>query len=130
VHDARLLCVRLRDPTTRVVRHFVPGGAIEPSETPEQAAIRETYEETGYAVVRDGSDVQIAHYPFDWNGQLFAVTTHFVRVRLIDPSLPPAVVDDATYHEGVTWLALADVPREFAFLPEMRDAVLYLITDA
>jgi 8-oxo-dGTP pyrophosphatase MutT (NUDIX family) len=129
VHDAQLLCVRLRDPTTRVVRCFVPGGAIEPSETPEQAAIRETVEETGYEVARDRGDVQIARYPFDWNGQLFAVTTHFVRVRLIDPSRPPAVVNDATYLEGVTWLALADVPREFAFLPEMRDAVLNLIAD-
>ncbi len=32
----------------------LPGGGLEPGETPEQAAIRETKEETGYDVVLEG----------------------------------------------------------------------------
>jgi 8-oxo-dGTP pyrophosphatase MutT (NUDIX family) len=127
VRESKLLCVRLRDPTTRVLRLFVPGGAIEPNETAEQAAIRETHEETGYTVVRAGTDLRIARYPFVWNGQTFAVTTHFVPVRLLDPCATASEVHDASYHEGVIWLALADVPAAFAFQQDMLAAVQSLL---
>src|SRR5690606_29243378 len=53
VNDSALLCVRLRDPSSGVVRLFVPGGAVDAGETPAQAAARETHEETGYAVEVD-----------------------------------------------------------------------------
>jgi A/G-specific adenine glycosylase len=114
VHQGRLLCLQLRDPRTRVARLFVPGGAVEPAETPAEAAMRETLEETGYRVRVHG----LAHcvrYPFTWNGQEFAVETHFFAAELIDPSAAPDLVDDADYNEGVLWLPLADLPSALGF---------------
>ncbi len=41
----QLLLVRLRDPVSGVEALYPPGGAVEPNETPEEAARRETLEE-------------------------------------------------------------------------------------
>src|SRR5262249_24074714 len=115
VHAGRLLCVQLRDPTTRIARLFVPGGAIEIGESPLQAAERETFEETGYRVRAQPERVRVAHYRFTWNAQTFAVTTHFIGAELIDAAEPPHPVHDASYHEAVVWLALDAVPEAMAF---------------
>src|SRR5262245_50329253 len=62
VYRAQLLCVRLRDPLTRIDRLFVPGGEIEPGETAAAAAYRETLEETGYQVeIAQDSQLTIRH---------------------------------------------------------------------
>jgi 8-oxo-dGTP diphosphatase len=49
VADGRVLLVRRRVPEGRLWWQF-PAGAIEPGETSEEAAVRETREETGLAV--------------------------------------------------------------------------------
>jgi len=127
VHDRCLLCVRLRDPSTHVARLFVPGGAVEPGETPVQAALRETLEETGYRVRAEREQALVARYPFTWNEQRFQVTTHFFATQLIDPAAPPKVVSDAGYHEGVHWLPLDAVVAELGFCSEILSAVMQLL---
>jgi 8-oxo-dGTP pyrophosphatase MutT (NUDIX family) len=126
VHAGRLLCVQLRDPTTRVARLFVPGGAIEAGETPEQAAVRETLEETGHHV-RLLPRSQLARYPYVWNGQSFDVSTHFIAAELSEPNTPPHAVDDAAYNECVVWLGLEAVPFAMSFEPTMLAAVVALL---
>ncbi|WP_031189847.1 MULTISPECIES: NUDIX hydrolase [Streptomyces] len=49
VRDARVLLIRRRVPEGDLVWQF-PAGAIEAGETAEQAAVRETLEETGLTV--------------------------------------------------------------------------------
>ena len=49
VHDGKLLLVRRRVSEGTLSWQF-PAGAIEPGESPEQAAVRETQEETGLVV--------------------------------------------------------------------------------
>jgi tRNA(adenine34) deaminase len=127
VHRAQLLCVRMRDPRTRVVRLFVPGGAIESGETATIAAARETLEETGYRVRIDAESEVVAHYPYEWDGVLRQITTYFFRGSLIDPDLEPAFVDDANYHEGVVWLPVTDIPRALGFNDTMRSAIERLL---
>jgi 8-oxo-dGTP diphosphatase len=127
VQDGKLLCVQLRDPHTRVARLFVPGGAVEPGETPREAAERETLEETGYVVVADGASERIAHYDFTWNALDIAVTTHFFRAALRDPAQAVRPVEDASYHEGVTWLELEQVSSALAFDANILRAVLALL---
>jgi 8-oxo-dGTP pyrophosphatase MutT (NUDIX family) len=126
-HAGRLLCVRLRDPLTRVAQLFPPGGAIEAGETPIAAAVRETLEETGYRVVADVARAHIARYPYVWNGVERAVTTHFFAATLADPSAPPLAIRDADYNEATVWLALDALSEGLGFQPEILRAVLSLL---
>lgn len=126
-HAGRLLCVKLRDPLTRVARLFPPGGALEPGETPIAAAVRETLEETGYRVVADAARSRVARYPYVWNGVERAVTTHFFAAQLADPSAPPAPIHDVDYNEATLWLALDVLAENLGFQPEMLSAVLSLL---
>jgi len=125
-----MLCVQLRDPSTRVARLFPPGGQVEPQETPAQAALRETLEETGYRVRLLPHRVHIARYPFTWNSQDFAVTTYFYAAGLIDAAATPSRVDDEDFLEARTWLALEAIPFAFSYDPEILAAVLRVLPHA
>jgi tRNA(adenine34) deaminase len=127
VHRAQVLCVLLRDPLTREARLFVPGGAIEAGETPVIAAAREALEETGFAIRVEPASELIARYPYEWNGHLMRVTTHFFRGSLVEPEAEPRRVDDASYHEGVIWLPIAEVPNALGFHSVICGAVQKLI---
>jgi tRNA(adenine34) deaminase len=126
-HAGRLLCVKLRDPLTRVARLFPPGGAIEPGETPIATAVRETLEETGYHVVADAARSLVARYPYVWNGVERAVTTYFFAARLADPSAPPGAIHDVDYNEATLWLALDALSESLGFQPEILSAVRSLL---
>jgi 8-oxo-dGTP pyrophosphatase MutT (NUDIX family) len=127
VHAGTLLTVILRDPVTHTARLFVPGGAIEAGESPETAAIRETFEETGHRVELLARPPVISRYPFTWAGQDIDVTTHFFAVRLLDATASVGPVTDASYLEGTRWIALADVPRELGFDRHILAAVQQLL---
>jgi 8-oxo-dGTP pyrophosphatase MutT (NUDIX family) len=127
VYRAQLLCVRLRDPHSRVDRLFVPGGALEPGETAAQAAERETFEETGYHVAVERESELTVAYPFVWNGTLFDVTTHFFRATLRDATPRARAADEPTYNEGVHWLALTELERELGFNAAILHATQSLI---
>lgn len=127
VHRAQLLCVRMRDPQTRIARLFAPGGAIEPGETPAMAAAREALEETGYRVRIDAESELVARYPYEWDGVLVQVTTHFFRGALVHPEAPPEPVTDASYHEGVIWLPVSNVQAELGFHPAIFSAIARLL---
>jgi 8-oxo-dGTP pyrophosphatase MutT (NUDIX family) len=127
VHRSQLLCVRMRDPRTRVARLFVPGGAIEPGETAADAAAREAYEETGYRVAVDAASEHAVHYPYEWDGELRQIVTHFFRASLVEPGRDPVAVNDANYNEGVVWLALRDIPEQLSFNETIRSAIERLL---
>lgn len=127
VHGGELLCVRLRDPMSGVARLFPPGGAIEPGESAGAAAQRETLEETGYRVALASGPPHVARYPYTWNGTLRRVTTHFFRASLVGDKQDGAPVHDASYHEGVVWLPLAELDRALGFEPAILAAVRALI---
>lgn len=127
VYRSQLLCVRMRDPKTRIARLFVPGGAIEPGETAVEAAAREAFEETGYRVAVAANTEHVVRYPYEWDGELRQIITHFFRASLVEPDREPLVVNDASYHEGVVWLSLSDVPAQLSFDATIRGAIEHLL---
>jgi len=63
-----------------------PGGRVEAGETPEQAAVRECFEETGLLVAVVGSyDEQLHDYAHD------RVHLHFLACRPVGPDTEPQV---------------------------------------
>ena len=91
VHDAsgRLLLVqRGRDPHRG--RWSLPGGRVEPGESPEQAVEREVREETGLAV-RAGAPVGRVRIPA--GGVVYDVLD--LECTLADPRATPVAGDDA-----------------------------------
>jgi 8-oxo-dGTP pyrophosphatase MutT (NUDIX family) len=126
--EGHLLLVRLRDPTTRAVHVYPPGGGIEPGESPVQTAERETKEETGLCVRVEASLELIDEYPFTWDGVDYDCTTHYLAATLEDPFDPsPAPVEDAPYHEGAAWVPTAEALAQLAVHPRIKTAVSRLL---
>jgi 8-oxo-dGTP pyrophosphatase MutT (NUDIX family) len=116
--EGHLLLVRLRDPVTGVEALYPPGGAIEPGETPEEAARRETLEETGLAVRIEPSVRLVDTYPFTWGDAHRLITTHYYGASLegpFNPVVPP--VKDADYNLGASWVPVAEALELLAVNP-------------
>lgn len=64
----------------------IPGGAIDPGETPEQAAIRECHEETGWSIP----------------GHVRHLSTHHPSVGLVNQTFHLFIADDAVHHGDPT----------------------------
>ena len=118
--NQQLLSIELEDPTSGERIWSLPGGAIEPGETAEEAAVRETLEETGYAVTLT-SPVFVNHYLFNWNSKTYECTTHWYRAELI--SEHQATVDDASYLLRDSWLDWPENRHRFLYNDGLAEAV-------
>jgi tRNA(adenine34) deaminase len=121
----RILTVRAIDPLSGTEFLFLPGGAIEAGETPAQAALRETLEETGYAVRLRGEPI-LRDYDFEWAGRQHPCRTSFFAADLIDPSAVPV----ATLHDpilfGAVWVPMAGAEAAFSYHGVIAEAVAAL----
>ena len=122
--DQLLLMIELKDPTTQKCFWSVPGGMVEPGETPEDCAIRETLEETGYSVRLLSCDYP-STYPFRWNLETYLCQGHWFLAEPSDDL--PLPVFDAPYLLQNQWIPLSRVSALLSYHPELQQHILKLI---
>ncbi len=100
VHDGRVLMIRRRVKEGQLSWQF-PAGAIEPGESAEQAAVRETLEETGVTV---GAVKLLGE-------RVHPKTQRVMSYTACDLLSGTAHVADADELAEVAWVTLAQIPE-------------------
>lgn len=112
VHERRLLAARRTRPAATAGRWELPGGKVEPDESPTQAVVREIAEELGCAIEVDG-----------WlEGETVigpGLVLRVARARLVTGE------PDPHEHDAVRWLA-ADELDEVDWLDSDRPFLVEL----
>jgi 8-oxo-dGTP pyrophosphatase MutT (NUDIX family) len=92
----------------------LPKGLIDPSERPEQTAVREAAEETGAQgrVVEKLGDVR---YVYTWDGERIFKVVSFYLLRYSRGRLGELPAETAHEVDEVRWLPLEDAPRLLAY---------------
>lgn len=121
----RILGFYARDPHNQKEYFFIPGGMIEEGESAEQAAVRETLEETGYSIEIIPFLRAERRYDFEWDGQINDCITIFLAGRLLNKH--PVTVNDASYHRGVGWESILEIDKIFSYHPDILEPTQGLV---
>ena len=123
INDDSILSIELADPTTAKRMWSLPGGAIEAGETPADAAVRETMEETGYEVTLTSTGI-LTHYLFRWNAIVYDCDCYWFTA--IPTSRAPLPVDDADYLLSHRFIPALHLDLLLSYHPHVRDTTLSL----
>lgn len=123
LHENKVLGFQAVDPHSHKEYFLLPGGQIEAGESPEQTALRETLEETGYKI-RLVPELQLRRrYDFEWNGKIHSCETVFFVGILDEPWREPRPVQDVEYNKGAAWMPAAKASQTFAYHEDILWAV-------
>jgi 8-oxo-dGTP diphosphatase len=117
--DGRILVVR-KEGTSRFM---LPGGKIEPGETPDRTAIREAHEELGI-------DLEPGRLAFvgEWTAPAANESGRTVHGHVYEhPWVPGAAVRNEIAE--AQWLSVGDLARRRDIAPLLQSCVLTLYTD-
>lgn len=106
-------------PSRQEVR--LPKGHIEPGEEPAVAAIRETYEESGYADLVIVCDLGSQVVEFDHEGRHYIRTEHYFLMELASRRQIERSPTDATQFQ-VRWIPADQAPDGLTFAAEQSVA--------
>jgi len=128
LHNNHLLTITLRDPHTSEEFISVPGGGIEGSETGAEAAVRETFEETGYRVVASGQPERTTRYLFTWGSTAYDCITTWVYCSLVSELASPVRDEEDVISAG--WLPVSELAANLVDHDHIRKVILDLVAEA
>jgi 8-oxo-dGTP pyrophosphatase MutT (NUDIX family) len=103
----------LRRPSRGEVR--LPKGHVEPGESLQETALRETREESGYSDLILGKDLGQQTVEFDYKGKHHIRTEHYYVMTLGDEDAPASQGESQFRSEWLTW---DEALAELTFEPE------------
>ena len=132
-----LLCAARSYPAEHAGQHELPGGKVDPGETPEEALARELDEELSLTVRRGaeltppqqlavGAPVPDPLFPCDDQPSWPAMHGYRMRVWLAEPLDPRRGPQRGSAHESVRWVPLDEVealdwlPADLPVLTRLR----------
>lgn len=126
LRDNHILALKYQEPLTGEF-WGVPGGEIESGETPLEAAIRETYEETGYNVELIHDPELVIEYDFAWKDTLFHCRTHWFCVQPKRNTIHTPHAGDEEYIIELRWIPVDQWGSLFENYPVIQEAIEALI---
>ncbi len=115
LEDGRVLLIRMRNLEGREVWTF-PKGHLDPGETPEQAALREVLEETGWKC-EILSDLATARYSFARDGVPVEKDVRWYLLKRVGGDGVPLTPEEVL---AARWLPLEEARRELSYPSDLK----------
>jgi 8-oxo-dGTP pyrophosphatase MutT (NUDIX family) len=101
--------------------YMLPKGHIEPGETREQTALRETTEETGYLHLRILADLGMRRAEFVLNGEAVVRDESYFLMALVDSEQAESLEHEAAAYDRETfrelWVPVGALADQLTFEP-------------
>jgi 8-oxo-dGTP pyrophosphatase MutT (NUDIX family) len=118
INDGRMLL--LDRPTRGEIR--LPKGHVDPGESHDETALRETEEETGYADLEIVVDLGERVIEFERNARTVRRAEHYYLMRtLSDHQVPRTPKDEAQFRPY--WVPMAEAVKQLTYLAEQEVAL-------
>ena len=106
----------------------LPKGHIDPGESPEETALRETAEETGYADLEIVHDLGEQVVTFEYEGRQVVRTQHYFLMHLRSDYMAPRTLEDEKQFR-VLWLPVEQAVEQLTYADEQDVARRAILAD-